>query len=234
MSRAASAAAIPASKRARASSRRGAGSRCTSRTPRASVIGPWPGTITRGVELEDPIAGGEPVRDRPRPHDRRALDEQDVAGEDDAVVRHVGDHVARGVRRPDLEQRAPRGRRPQVALPSKARSGSRAVPAKSNRREVVRAAKASNSGAEVELLEERVDELRRRRARISASARAEATIGMPSGSSALPYQWSPLPCVFTRWPMGAPRSPAAHRVEHLARQALVEERVDEQRLTAGA
>jgi hypothetical protein len=39
-------------------------------------------------------------------------------------------------------------------------------------------------------------------ARISASAALEATIGIPSGSSALPNQWSPLPCVFIAWPIG--------------------------------
>ena len=40
----------------------------------------------------------------PGPHDRRALDEQDVAGEQHAGLGHVGERVAARVRRPDLDE----------------------------------------------------------------------------------------------------------------------------------
>jgi hypothetical protein len=44
-----------------------------------------------------------PLR-RAGPHDRRAVDEQDVPGEHDPRVRHVHQHVTGGVRRTDLDQ----------------------------------------------------------------------------------------------------------------------------------
>src|SRR5262245_5195355 len=57
-----------------------------------------------GVELGDALAGGDPVRHRPGPDDRRALDEEDVAGEEHALLGQPDQHVALGVRGPDLEE----------------------------------------------------------------------------------------------------------------------------------
>ena len=56
------------------------------------------------VHPEHEVAGGDPVGQRPSPHDRRAVDEQDVTGEDGPGVRHVHEQVALGVGRPDLDQ----------------------------------------------------------------------------------------------------------------------------------
>src|SRR4051794_370454 len=63
-----------------------------------------PGDEHARLEREDPVAGAKPVLERAGPDDRRALDEQDVAGEDDARVGHVDDRVAVGVRRADLDE----------------------------------------------------------------------------------------------------------------------------------
>src|SRR4051795_3213117 len=56
------------------------------------------------VERQDPVAGAQPVLERAGPDDRRAVDEQDVAGEHDARVGHVDDRVAVGVRGTDLDE----------------------------------------------------------------------------------------------------------------------------------
>ena len=56
------------------------------------------------VHAEHQVARGDPVRQRAGPHDRRAVDEQDVAGEDRPGVGHVDDRVALRVRRADLDQ----------------------------------------------------------------------------------------------------------------------------------
>ncbi len=78
--------------------------------------------------------------------------------------------------------------------PSNDSVGSRSLTeAKSNLR-IARSANASNSGPEVELVEQHVDGRGRRGAHVLDRA-ALATIGMPSGSSSLPNQWSPLPWV---------------------------------------
>jgi hypothetical protein len=67
--------------------------------------GTVPGHHDLGVQVvDDQVAGRDPVGDRARPHDRRPLDEADVAGEHGGGGRHVGDAVAGGVRRTDLEQ----------------------------------------------------------------------------------------------------------------------------------
>src|SRR5258706_4904382 len=57
-----------------------------------------------GAELRDALAGGDPVRDRSRPHDRRSADEQDVARVHDALLRQPHQDVAPRVRRPDLDE----------------------------------------------------------------------------------------------------------------------------------
>jgi hypothetical protein len=71
---------------------------------------------------------------------------------------------------------------------------------KSNRR-IVREAQASNSGPRSSWLKSACTSCGPT-ACISSSAAAVATIGIPSGSSSLPNQWSPLPCVFIACPIG--------------------------------
>ena len=105
------------------------------------------------------------------------------------------------MRRAELEQAHRAVADVQVALPSKASVGSRGVTEAKSKRRIVRAAKASNSGPRSSLLKS-ASTSSGPTARISASAALVATIGMPSGSSALPNQWSPLPCVFIAWPIG--------------------------------
>ena len=56
------------------------------------------------VHPEDQVARRDPVRQRPGPDDRRASDEQDVAGVDRLRVGDVGERVAGGVGRADLDQ----------------------------------------------------------------------------------------------------------------------------------
>src|SRR3954453_15174752 len=56
------------------------------------------------VERGDPGAGAQPVLEGSGPDDRRALDEQDVAGEHDVRVGDVDDRVAVGVRGADLDE----------------------------------------------------------------------------------------------------------------------------------
>ena len=63
------------------------------------------------VHAEHQVARRDPVAQRAGPHDRRAADEQDVAGEDRPGVGHVGERVAAGVRRADLDQLDAPGRR---------------------------------------------------------------------------------------------------------------------------
>jgi hypothetical protein len=50
------------------------------------------------VKAEDVVAGCDPVADRPVPHDRMALVEQQVSGENDFVGGHMDDGVGLGVR----------------------------------------------------------------------------------------------------------------------------------------
>jgi hypothetical protein len=56
------------------------------------------------AEREDAVARAQPVADGPVPHDGRSLDEEDVAREDAARVRDVGDGVARRVRGADFDE----------------------------------------------------------------------------------------------------------------------------------
>ena len=54
------------------------------------------------IHRQDSIAGIDPVADRAFPHDRVTFDEQDVAGEDRLVGRHIDQRVARCVRGADM------------------------------------------------------------------------------------------------------------------------------------
>ncbi len=56
------------------------------------------------AEIQHQVAGRDPVRQGPGPHDRRAADEQDVTGVDRGAVGNVDDRVAGGVGRADLDQ----------------------------------------------------------------------------------------------------------------------------------
>ena len=56
------------------------------------------------IHRDDRLAGADPVCDRPRPHQRRAIDEQDVAREHRLVPRHMHQHIAAGMRRTHLDQ----------------------------------------------------------------------------------------------------------------------------------
>ena len=49
------------------------------------------------VQVEDPVAGGDPVGDRPVPDDRGAADEEDVAAEHGLGVRQVHQQVTGGM-----------------------------------------------------------------------------------------------------------------------------------------
>src|SRR3954464_3178135 len=66
--------------------------------------GPVAGDEHARLERHDAVAGPQPVLERAGPDDRRAVDEQDVAGEHDARVGHVDDRVAVGVRGADLDE----------------------------------------------------------------------------------------------------------------------------------
>src|SRR3546814_2823292 len=52
----------------------------------------------------DRIARLDPIADRPGPDRGMAAVEQDIAGIDHAVLRHMYEHVARGVRRAHVDQ----------------------------------------------------------------------------------------------------------------------------------
>ena len=75
--------------------------------------------------------------------------------------------------------------------------------AKSNLRILV-SAKASNSGPRSISLNSMWTALGGA-ARMTSTAPALATIGMLSGSSSFPYQWSPFPWVLNAWPIGCRR-----------------------------
>src|SRR5258708_24808205 len=56
------------------------------------------------VEAQKSIAGFDPIVYRTCPCDRSPFDEQNIAGVDDSIRRDKGDHIARSMRRPDLDQ----------------------------------------------------------------------------------------------------------------------------------
>jgi len=70
----------------------------------ACGIGKW--AMSRhdcvSTEVDDEIAGCDPVTDRPGPHEWCSFDEQDVAGVHDVGFWNVSDNVAGGVSGPDL------------------------------------------------------------------------------------------------------------------------------------
>ena len=113
-----------------------------------------------GVEGEDRVARGDPVRYRPGPDDRRALDEQDVAGEHRGGVGHVRDRVAGGVRRAELDQLDDAIADAQLAAAGERLGGQ----ARRDALEVEAPHRAPGERielrTEVELVEQQVDELR--------------------------------------------------------------------------
>src|SRR3954463_14141552 len=82
------------------------------------------------VQRQDPVAGAQPVLERAGPDDRRALDEQDVAGEHDPRVGQVDDRVAVGVRGANLDEphRPVADAQLELALERLGRRGRRAAP----------------------------------------------------------------------------------------------------------
>ncbi len=64
---------------------------------------------------------------------------------------------------------------------------------------------------------------------MSSIAAAVAMIGIPSGSSWFPNQWSPLPWVFMAWTIGLRCGHRLHLIQHGSGEREVEQRVDEQR-----
>ena len=71
-----------------------------------SLVGEWSvtGNDDVGIECGNQVACGDPILERPRPHDRSTTDEQDVAGVDGLGLGTVHDCVALGVRGADLDQ----------------------------------------------------------------------------------------------------------------------------------
>jgi hypothetical protein len=57
-----------------------------------------------GIERDDVFAGGDPVFDRAVPHDRMPFVEQQIPGEDHALLRQPGDRVGGGMRRAKVDQ----------------------------------------------------------------------------------------------------------------------------------
>ena len=104
MSSAAAEASIPASKRSRACSQYVA--QISLDVAHAGGVGDGPvsGHQDIGSEREDPVAGHQPVAEV-RPHHRRPVNEQQIAGEHGGAVGYVNDRVAGGVRGPQLDQR---------------------------------------------------------------------------------------------------------------------------------
>src|SRR5271156_6300393 len=56
------------------------------------------------VEVDHQLAGLDPIADRASPDNRMTLDEENIAGEDHAVLRDVGEHVATRMGRADFAQ----------------------------------------------------------------------------------------------------------------------------------
>src|SRR5215469_10290572 len=56
------------------------------------------------VHLQDAVAGPQPVAHRPGPHDGVATNEEDIARENNTVVRNVCQRVTTRVRRADLDE----------------------------------------------------------------------------------------------------------------------------------
>src|SRR5258708_37797035 len=85
------------------------------------------------VEAQKSIAGFDPIVYRTCPCDRSPFDEQNIAGVDDSIRRDKGDHIARSMRRPDLDQHTCLSPTLSVSSPVKVLSGNLNVtPAKSN------------------------------------------------------------------------------------------------------
>ena len=184
-----------------------------------------------GGEGQDAVAGGDPVGDRTGPHDRVPAVEEDVAGEDDAILGEVGDDITRRVRRAHLEK----GHRPvahrEVELSLEGRSGQdQGTLLEGERSEDARGRNAP-AGPSVGAARIIAAIAAGGSVPISSAQRAEETIS-ESGRSALPKQWSPLAWVLTTVSIcSAGRCGPAHGLEHLGREPEVEEGVDQQRLS---
>ena len=180
------------------------------------------------VELEHAVAGGDPVGHRARPHDRVAAVEEDVAREDDPVVGEVDHDVAGRVGRSDLQQghRTVSDRQVEPALERRGRQ---------RRLDVVEGERCEDAGQELSGRTERG----RSRARtpaiadggscaISSAQRADAMMS-ESGDERVAVAVVPVGVgVDDRVdPLGRGRH-ASHRLEHLAGQPEIEERVHEE------
>jgi hypothetical protein len=185
----------------------------------------------RGAQVEDPVARGNPVA-QARPHDRRALDEQEVTGEHDAGVGNVDDRVTAGMRRPQLDER-------HAAV-----TDLEIHPAGEGLRRV-----AHRDALEVERAERVLDEIgelrwhpRRRLQRVQQLGRQLLHLGgarrrrVDLGSRRKQLVAEAVIGIGVRVDRGIDRVPGGdrgHRAQHLARQVQVVEGVDEQRGAVG-
>ena len=184
-----------------------------------------------GAELEDALAGHQPIAEA-RPHDRRAVDEQQVAGEHRATARYVDDRVAAGMRRPELDQRdvAVADLQVEPTLERLRRQAHRdALVVERPERvldEVAHIVGHPGRGLQ------RVEHLRRQRLHLLGGSARRVDLGR--GRQQLVAE--AMVGVGVRVHRGVDRmalDDRCHRREHLARQMQVVERVDEQRRAVG-
>ena len=185
-----------------------------------------PGHDHLDVHPQHQVAGGDPVGQRARPHDRLAADEQDVAREHGAGVRDDGDQVALGVRRADLDQ---------LDLPPADLQPEPAVERAGRRRQL--------DAVEVELAEEAAEQVTDLAGRVVQGAEHRRRyvvhlLGGGRGGDDLGVGDQLVAVAVVAVGVGVDdggdrRRPcrALERLEHLGGQAEVEQRVDEQRRT---
>ena len=200
----------------------------------ATVVGDR--AVARHDRLEIPaqqqVAGVDPVLHRSRPDDRRAFDEQDVAGERCAVAGHVDHDVAAGVGGAYLDEVHCRlaDLKAQAAL-ERPRGGRVGDPLELEAAEAVDQKVGDEAAVRAGAAQERRERFRCRRLHLDCRGLRGDDLGagdefVAVGVIAVGVR------VHQPVDVGGGRVGVLHRVEHLAGVRQVEQRVDEQRLAA--
>ena len=184
------------------------------------------------IPAQQQVAGVDPVLHRSRPDDRRALDEQDVAGERGAISRDVKHDVAAGVGRAHLDQFHCRFADLE-AQPALERAIGRRVsdPLELEAAEALDQEVADQATVRAGAAHQRRERFRCRRLHLVGGGLRGDDLGagdefVAVGVIAVGVR------VHQPVDVGGGRVGVLHRVEHLAGVRQVEQRVDEQRLVA--